>query len=169
MSRNFVNVSWSNSAENYDGYQQMNKHFNPNGSAAIHNYSDEALQKSNKKKKSVADDIDLAQRHYERMERMSDALEKEFEEGTISDPVRYEFLRKKMDQRLAKAWQRVEKERIAFGYESEFSYEEIPLENSLQRDGTSSTFLANVMESLSEENIFKTAYKIVKFIMETLK
>lgn len=52
--RNFVNVTWSNSAENYDGYQQQNKHFNPNGSAAIHNYSDEALAKDKPKKPSLS-------------------------------------------------------------------------------------------------------------------
>lgn len=51
MSRSFVNVTWNNSAENYDGYQQMNRHMNPNGTAAIHNYSDEALAKDKPKKK----------------------------------------------------------------------------------------------------------------------
>lgn len=53
MSRSFVNVTWNNSAENYDGYQQMNRHMNPNGTAAIHNYSDEALGQSKPKKSSV--------------------------------------------------------------------------------------------------------------------
>lgn len=60
MSRSFVNVTWNNSAEQYDGYQQQNKHFNPNGSAAIHNYSDEALAKDKPKKKpsiSIQDQI----------------------------------------------------------------------------------------------------------------
>ena len=52
MSRHFVNVTWNNSAEQYDGYQQMNHHMNPNGTAAIHNYSDEALAKDKPKKKS---------------------------------------------------------------------------------------------------------------------
>jgi len=51
--RQFVNVSWNNAAEQYDGYQQMNKHWNPNGTAAIHNYSDEVLGKSKPKKSSV--------------------------------------------------------------------------------------------------------------------
>jgi len=51
--RQFVNVSWNNAAEQYDGYQQMNKHMNPNGTAAIHNYSDEALGKSKPKKSSI--------------------------------------------------------------------------------------------------------------------
>ena len=51
--RQFVNVSWNNAAEQYDGYQQMNKHMNPNGTAAIHNYSDEALGQSKPKKSSV--------------------------------------------------------------------------------------------------------------------
>jgi hypothetical protein len=51
--RQFVNVSWNNAAEQYDGYQQMNKHMNPNGTAAIHNYSDEALGQTKPKKSSV--------------------------------------------------------------------------------------------------------------------
>lgn len=51
--RQFVNVSWNNAAEQYDGYQQMNKHWNPNGTAAIHNYSDEALGQTKPKKSSV--------------------------------------------------------------------------------------------------------------------
>lgn len=51
--RNFVNVTWNNSAENYDGSQQQNRHWNPNGSAAIHNYSDEALAKDKPKKSPI--------------------------------------------------------------------------------------------------------------------
>lgn len=51
--RQFVNVSWNNAAEQYDGYQQMNKHMNPNGTAAIHNYSDESLGKFKSKKSSI--------------------------------------------------------------------------------------------------------------------
>lgn len=51
--RQFVNVSWNNAAEQYDGYQQMNKHMNPNGTAAIHNYSDEALGQTKPKKSSI--------------------------------------------------------------------------------------------------------------------
>lgn len=51
--RQFVNVSWNNAAEQYDGYQQMNKHMNPNGTAAIHNYSDEAIEALKPKKSSI--------------------------------------------------------------------------------------------------------------------
>jgi len=51
--RQFVNVSWNNAAEQYDGYQQMNRHMNPNGTAAIHNYSDEALETRKPKKSSI--------------------------------------------------------------------------------------------------------------------
>lgn len=51
--RQFVNISWNNAAEQYDGYQQMNKHMNPNGTAAIHNYSDEAIEPRKPKKSSV--------------------------------------------------------------------------------------------------------------------
>lgn len=52
MSRQFINVSWNNAAQNYDGRQQQNAHFLANGSANIFSYSDDALA-SNKKTKKV--------------------------------------------------------------------------------------------------------------------
>lgn len=62
-----------------------------------------------KKKKSVADSIDLSNRHLERMEKLSEQLDEEFLAGEI-DEERYELLRYKMDERLIKAFRRVEKE-----------------------------------------------------------
>lgn len=86
MSRSFVNVTWNNSAENYDGYQQQNKHFNPNGSAAIHNYSDEALAKDKAKKKSsvsIQDQI-LPQAHRVRvLTEQLKQLVQEYQKGNI--------------------------------------------------------------------------------------
>ena len=62
-----------------------------------------------KKKKSVADSIDLAEKHFQRMENMSRELDEEYFAGEL-DEERYELLRYKLDERLIKAWNRLEKE-----------------------------------------------------------
>lgn len=110
--RHFVNVTWNNAAEQYDGYQQMNRHVNPNGTAAIHNYSDEALginKAKEKSKPSLRDRISLADRHFNRIEAMSLELEKEYRQGNISDED-YSYLKPKMQKRLDAAWKRLCKE-----------------------------------------------------------
>lgn len=86
MSRSFVNVTWNNSAEQYDGYQQMNRHMNPNGTAAIHNYSDEALAKDKPKKKSsisIQDQILPQARRVRRLTEQMRELVDEFKKGNI--------------------------------------------------------------------------------------
>ena len=84
--RNFVNVTWNNSAENYDGYQQQNKHFNPNGTAAIHNYSDEALATDKPKKKSSLTIRQKILPQASRVERLTEQLKElvnEYQKGNI--------------------------------------------------------------------------------------
>lgn len=86
MSRSFVNVTWNNSAENYDGYQQMNRHMNPNGTAAIHNYSDEALAKDKPKKKSSLTIQQKILPQASRVERLTEQLKElvaEYQKGNI--------------------------------------------------------------------------------------
>lgn len=86
MSRHFVNVTWNNSADNYDGYQQMNRHMNPNGTAAIHNYSDEALAKDNPKKKSSLTIQQKILPQASRVERLTEQLKElvsEYQKGNI--------------------------------------------------------------------------------------
>lgn len=84
--RNFVNVTWNNSAENYDGYQQMNRHMNPNGTAAIHNYSDEALAKDKPKKKSSLTIQQKILPQASRVERLTEQMKElvqEYQKGNI--------------------------------------------------------------------------------------
>lgn len=86
MSRSFVNVTWNNSAENYDGYQQINRHMNPNGTAAIHNYSDEALAKDKPKKKSSLTIQQKILPQASRVQRLTEQLKElvqEYQKGNI--------------------------------------------------------------------------------------
>ena len=110
MSRSFVNVTWNNASEVYDGSQQQNKHFNPNGTAATHLYADEAPKPKVKKKRSIVERVSLADRHYNRLEALSLELDKELENGNVSfeDSA---YLRQVMDTRLEKAWNRLAKAR----------------------------------------------------------
>lgn len=80
-----------------------------NGRANIAAFAEPEQKKEVKKKKSVADSIDLAEKHFQRMEKLSEELDDEYYAGEI-DEERYELLRYKMDERLIKAFRRVEKE-----------------------------------------------------------
>lgn len=91
MSRSFVNVTWNNAAENYDGTQQQNHHFNPNGSAAIHSYSDEAVTKKPQNKAPIASRIIPAQHTLNRVDQQERELDKAYENGEI-DQEEYEEL-----------------------------------------------------------------------------
>ena len=116
--RTFVNVSWNNASEIYDGSQQQNKHFNPNGTAATHLYADEAPKPKAKKKRSIVERVSLADSHYNRLEALSLELDKELESGNVSFED-YAYLRQVMDGRLEKAWQRLAKARGFVEEESE--------------------------------------------------
>lgn len=118
MSRSFVNVTWNNASEVYDGSQQQNKHFNPNGTAATHLYADETPKPKAKKKRSIVERVSLADSHYNRLEALSLELNKEMESGNVSFED-YAYLRRVMDARLEKAWQRLAKARGFVDEESE--------------------------------------------------
>lgn len=124
MARHYVLGSWANADEyDYSGEQLMGHrqgksicmdHMLPNGMANLKRYSDTAFAEPEqkpkvKKKKSVADSIDLAQRNFDRLEQMSIDLDEEYYAGEI-DEERYELLRYKMDTRLLKSWERLQKE-----------------------------------------------------------
>lgn len=103
--RNFVNVTWNNSAENYDGYQQQNKHFNPNGTAAIHNYSDEALATDKPKKKSSLTIRQKILPQASRVERLTEQLKElvaEYQKGNI-DIEEYSMLLSVVSQKRSRA------------------------------------------------------------------
>lgn len=169
MSRMYVLQSWNNAAQ-YSGEQigdrlsSSQNLFLPNGKANISIFADEPAKP---KKKSVADSIDLANRHYSRMEKMSQELDSEYFAGEI-DEERYQLLRAKMDERLAKAWKRLEKEngpiwdKIDEAYEQEESNKKSFEENVLTGE---EHWLILTLNSLSEDNIFKKAYKMVNKII----
>lgn len=124
MSRYFMIQSWVGSHENepdYNGQQAGERNvrsvevvplYDRYGNANTAAFSDEALAKrrsTGKKPKKASEQLDLADRHYERMEKMSQELDDEYAEGGL-DEDRYELLRCKMDERIIKAWRRLEKE-----------------------------------------------------------
>ena len=84
-----------------------------NGKANIAAFAEPEQKPKDKKKKSVADSIDLAEKHFQRMEKLSIDLDEEYYAGEI-DEERYELLRYKLDERLIKSWKRLEKESKPF-------------------------------------------------------
>lgn len=109
-----------------------------NGRPNIAAFAEPEQKPKVKKKKSVADSIDLAQRHFDRVEQMSIDLDEEYFAGEI-DEERYQLLRYKLDERLIKAWKRLEKENAPFWQKEDekfaessltFSMDEISFENN---------------------------------------
>ena len=139
MSRYFMIQSWVGSHENepdYNGQQCGERNvrsseavplYDQYGNANIKAFSDEALEARKKPavkpKKSVADSIDLAEKHLARMEKLSEELDNEYAEGLI-DPDRYEILRYKMDERLIRAFRRLEKENAPIWQKEDREFEE---------------------------------------------
>lgn len=115
IGRSYLIQSW-NDASSYSGEQIGNRLkastdlYLANGKANIGLFEEKPVAK---KKKSVADSIDLAEKHFQRMERMSQELDDEYYAGEI-DKERYELLRYKLDERLIKAWRKLEKENKPF-------------------------------------------------------
>lgn len=133
MARHYVIQDWQNAAE-YSGEMigkrlaRSQELFLPNGKANIALFADE--EPKAKKKKSVADSIDLAERHFQRMEKLSEELDDEYYSGEI-DEERYELLRYKMDERLIKAFRRLEKENAPIWKKEDEKYAENSLTFSL--------------------------------------
>lgn len=168
MSRSFVNVTWNNASEVYDGSQQQNKHFNPNGTAATHLYAYEAPKPKAKKKRSIVERVSLADSHYNRLEALSLELDKELELGNVSFED-YAYLRQTMDARLEKAWKRLAKAR-GFDEETEESVSHNSFNENVDLDsknygkqsvsrGVSLAYdtvdMPSVFGSLKDDNFFK--------------
>lgn len=115
IGRSYLIQSW-NDASSYSGEQIGNRLktstdlYLANGKANIGLFEEKPEAK---KKKSVTDSIDLAEKHFQRMEKLSEELDDEYFTGEI-DEERYELLRYKMDTRLLKSWARLEKESKPF-------------------------------------------------------
>lgn len=85
-------------------------HMYPNGAANINAYKEaEPLAKKAPQRLSLRNQISLADRHFERMEALSNELDAEWKAGNIPEEEYYE-LRVKMNVRLDKAWLRLAKE-----------------------------------------------------------
>lgn len=119
-----------------------------------------------KTKKSIADSIDLAERHYQRMERLSQELDEEYFAQEL-DEERYQLLRYKMNERLTKAWKRLEKDSgpIWEKMDEQEEIENLYLPQEINKDKQSiNSFTSNVVcsnmviNNLSEGNIFKGLY-----------
>lgn len=146
MSRYFMVQSWVGSHENepdYNGQQCGERNvrssevvplYDQYGNANIKAFSDEALESRKKPvanpKKSVADSIDLAQRHFDKIEKLSEELDNEYFSGEI-DQTRYDLLRYKLDERLIRAWRRLEKENGPIWQKEDREFEENNLTFSL--------------------------------------
>ena len=118
------NVRSSEVAPLYDQY----------GNANIKAFSDEALEARKKPvakpKKSVADSIDLAQKHFDRIEKLSEELDNEYFNGEIDEEY-YNLLRYKLDKRLLAAWNRLERENGPIWQKEDREFEENNLTFSL--------------------------------------
>ena len=170
MSRYFMVQSWVGSHENepdYNGQQCGERNvrssevvplYDQYGNANIKAFSDEALEARKKPaakpKKSVADSIDLAQKHFDKLEQMSIDLDEEYFSGEI-DQTHYDLLRYKLDERLIKAWNRLEKENAPIWQKEDREFEEKGLTFNLneiewntapKRDGKSSKSLAKTAD-----------------------
>ena len=148
IGRSYLIQAW-NDASSYSGemigqrLKQSTDLYLANGKANIGLFEERPVVK---KKKSVADSIDLAQRHFDRLEQMSIDLDNEYFDGEI-DQTRYELLRYKLDKRLLAAWSRLEKENAPIWQKEDEKFLENSLTFSLD-EVECKTSLGNQLKSL---------------------
>ena len=132
IGRSYLIQAW-NDASSYSGemigqrLKQSTDLYLANGKANIGLFEEKPVAK---KKKSVADKIDLAQRNFDRIEQLSIDLDEEYFSGEI-DEERYNLLRYKLDERLVKAWERLEKDSLPVWQAEDRKFEEKSLTFSL--------------------------------------
>lgn len=143
-------------------------HILPDGTANIARYAD--TPKTKAKQKTAFERITLADRHYSRLEQLSQELDTELENGSLSAED-WVYGRKQLDKRLDAGWVRLCKERGWSPEEKDKeiyslciqSLEEKRQQKSLDTDTTQNvSFLHDLAESLSEGNFFKG--KLKKFL-----
>lgn len=96
-----------------------------NGKPNISAFSEPVAKPKTAKKTSAFDSIMLADRNYSRLCGLSEQLDTELDQGLI-DLESYCAARKNIDQRLAKAWARVQRERGWEGQEELLEHEQYP-------------------------------------------
>lgn len=130
----------------------------------------EPEQKPKAKKKSVADSIDLAEKHLQRMEKLSEELDKEYYAGEIDDE-RYELLRYKLDKRLLAAWSRLEKENKEMWDRQDARFELTAPDKKINNTVEFKHYDKDdsIFSNLSDSNIFKIMYYRYKEIISVFK
>jgi len=169
IGRSYLIQSW-NDASSYSGEQIGNRLkestdlFLANGKANIGLFEEKP---KTTKKTSAFDSIMLADRNYSRLCGLSEQLDQEFDAGQI-DLESWAAARKNIDQRLAKAWARVQRERGWEGQEELLELEQYPskgleltldFEPKTQRQYDYSAIPSNsVFAELQDGNSFKIIY-----------
>lgn len=130
----------------------------------------EPEQKPKAKKKSVADSIDLAEKHLQRMEKLSEELDAEYYAGEI-DNERYELLRYKLDKRLLAAWSRLEKENKEMWDRQDARFELTTLDKKINNTVEFKHYDKDdsIFSNLSDSNVFKIMYYRYKEIISVFK
>ncbi len=132
IGRSYLIQQW-NDASSYSGemigqrLKQSTDLYLANGKANIGLFEEKPVVK---KKKSVADSIDMAQKHFDKLEQMSIDLDNEYFDGEI-DQTHYDLLRYKLDKRLVAAWDRLEKENAPIWQKEDREFKEKSLTFSL--------------------------------------
>ena len=132
IGRSYLIQQW-NDASSYSGemigqrLKQSTDLYLANGKANIGLFEEKPVVK---KKKSVADSIDLAQKHFDRIEKLSEELDNEYFDGEIDEEY-YNLLRYKLDKRLLAAWNRLERENGPIWQKEDREFEENRLTFSL--------------------------------------
>lgn len=143
----------------------VDQHFTPDGSANLKAYSDRPRAKA--KQKTAFERVALADRHYSRLEQLSQELDAELENGLLSAED-WVYGRKQLDKRLDACWNTLCKLRRWSPEEKDEeiysvciqSLEEKRQQKSLDTDMTQNvSFLHDLAESLSEGNFFKGKLK----------
>jgi hypothetical protein len=137
------------------------------GKANIAGFADSLAKPKATKKPSAFNSIMLADRNYSRLCGLSEQLDQELDAGQI-DLESYCAARKNIDQRLAKAWARVQRERGWEGQDEPFELERYPsegLEFTLDPDAPRRLSVdlgiipkESVFSNLSDGNSFKIFY-----------
>ena len=135
-----------------------------------------AKTKPQAKKKSAFEAIMLADRNYERLCGLSEQLDQELDSGKITDFDAYCAARKNIDKRLAAGWSRVCKERSWQEEESldntnesglHFSLDEVQRQEIVRKNKHKTHEPTGwlVVDGLSEDNVFKGLFSLVKKVM----
>jgi hypothetical protein len=165
IGRSYLIQSW-NDAASYSGEQigqrlkESTDLYLANGKANIGLF--EEKPKASAKKKSVLDSILLADRNYTRLCGLSEQLDTELDQGLI-DLESWAAARRNIDNRLEKAWARVQRERCWDDQPEELPELSFSLEACTeQRRGFKIDYsvlsVDSVFSGLKDENLFKIGY-----------